>query len=69
MYSFINKKPTKEDIRDFKMAENVNENFINFVINPNLLSIEEKKRFISKYKLDNTTLLYKDSIFLAMPKP
>ena len=69
MYSFINEKPTKEDIRDFKMAENVNENFINFVINPNILSIEQKKLFISKYKLDKKTLLYTDSIFLTMPKP
>jgi len=69
MYSFINEKPTKEDMKNFKMAENVNENFINFVINPNQLSQEEKKLFISKYKLDDKTLLYKDSIFLAMPKP
>ena len=69
MYSFINKKPTQEDIRAFQMVENVNENFINFVINPNILSIEQKKLFISKYKLDKKTLLYTDSIFLTMPKP
>ena len=30
MYSFINKTPTTEDIKVFKMEENINENFINY---------------------------------------
>ena len=29
MYSFIKKLPTIEDIKTFKMEENINENFIN----------------------------------------
>ena len=67
MYSFINKTPTIDDIEIFKMQENINENFINYKINPNELSIEEKKLFIIKYKLDNKAYSYKDFIFLSMP--
>lgn len=69
MYVFIKKRPTKEDMELFNMQENVNENFINFCVNPNGLSIEEKKTFIAKYKLEAKAFSYKDSIFLAMPKP
>lgn len=67
MYSFINKTPTAEDIKIFKMQENINENFINYKINPNELSQEEKKLFITKYKLDKKAYSYKDFIFLSLP--
>ena len=67
MYSYINKTPTIEDIKIFKMHENINENFINYKINPNELSLEEKELFITKYKLDKKAYNYKDFIFLLMP--
>ena len=67
MYVFIKKQPTKEDIKLFNMQENVNDKFINFSVDPNLLSIEDKKNFITKYKLDSKAFTYKDSIFLALP--
>lgn len=66
MYSFIKERPTDEDIKIFKMHENSNENFINYKIDPNLLSLEEKNLFISKYKLDAKVSSYKDFIFLSM---
>ena len=56
MYSFINKVPTAEDIEIFNMQENINENFINYKINPNELSLEEKELFITKYNLDKKSL-------------
>ena len=67
MYSIINKTPTTEDIKIFKMQESINEKFINYKINPNELSLEEKELFITKYKLDNKASNYKDFIFLLMP--
>lgn len=67
MYSFINKVPTAEDIEIFNMQENINENFINYKINPNELSLEEKELFITKYNLDKKAYKYKDFIFLSMP--
>ena len=66
MYSLINNKPTLEDINIFKMQENINENFINYKINPNELSLEEKELFITKYKLDKKAYTYKDFIFLSI---
>ena len=67
MYSFIKEKPTKEDIKKFNMHENSNENFINYKIDPNLLSLEEKSLFINKYNLDAKASKYKDLIFLSIP--
>jgi hypothetical protein len=67
MYVFIKEQPTKEDIKIFNMKESINDNYINFGVNPNLLSIKDKTTFISKYKLDKKALSYKDLIFLAMP--
>ena len=67
MYSFINEKPTLEDINVFKMQENINENFINYKINPNELSLEEKELLITRYRLNNKAYNYKDFIFLSMP--
>ena len=67
MYLFINNKPTTEDIKMFKMQESINEKFINYKINPNELSLEEKKFFIARYKLDSKASNYKDFIFLSMP--
>lgn len=67
MYSFINKIPTIEDINIFKMEENINENFINYKINPNELSLKQKELLISKYELDKKASNYKDFIFLSMP--
>lgn len=67
MYSFINKTPTTEDMKIFKMQENINENFINYKINPNELSLEEKELLITKYRLDKKVHNYKDFIFLSMP--
>ena len=69
MYSLITNKPTLEDIKIFKMQENINENFTNYKINPNELSMDEKKLFISNYKLDSKVYNYKDFIFLSMPTP
>ena len=67
MYSFINKTPIEEDIKVFKMQKSINENFINYKIDPNELSLEEKKLFVTKYKLDNKVYSYKDFIFLSIP--
>jgi len=67
MYSLIKNKPTAKDINIFKMQENINENFINYKINPNELSMEEKKLFVNSYKLDSKVYSYKDFIFLSMP--
>jgi hypothetical protein len=67
MYSFIKNKPSLEDIKMFKMEENINENFINYKIDPNELSIEEKKLFIKNYKLDAKFFNKKDCIFLSIP--
>lgn len=67
MYSLITNKPTLEDIKVFKMKENINENFINYKIDPTQLSLEEKKLFIDNYKLDSKVYNYKDFIFLSMP--
>ena len=64
MYLFINNKPTTEDIKMFKMQESINEKFINYKINPNELSLEEKKFFIARYKLDSKASNYKDSPIL-----
>lgn len=69
MYVFIKKRPMKEDVKFFKMQESLNEKFINFRIDPNQLSMEERKTFIAKYKLEAKALSYADSIFLAMPIP
>ncbi|WP_373000386.1 hypothetical protein [Sulfurimonas sp.] len=69
MYSLITNKPSLEDIKIFKMQENINENFINYKINPNELSMDEKKLFINNYKLDIKVYSYKDFIFLSMPIP
>lgn len=69
MYVFIKKRPREEDINLFKMQESVNEKFINFRINPNQLSVKERKTFIVKYKLEGKAISSEDSIFLAMPKP
>ncbi len=66
MYIVINKRPIIEDINLFKMQENINENFINFCINPNTLSLEDKKNFIAKYKLEAKVFSYKDTIFLVL---
>ena len=67
MYSFINNLPTIKDMKFFNMQENINENFISYKINPNELSLEEKKLFITKYKLDDKAYIYKDLIFLSLP--
>ena len=67
MYSLINKTPTTEDIKIFKMQESINEKFINYKINPNELSLEEKELLITRYILDNKASNYKDFIFLLMP--
>ncbi len=67
MYSIITNKPTEKDMKIFRMQENINENFINYKIDPNELSIDEKKLFIDSYKLDAKVYNYKDFIFLSMP--
>jgi len=67
MYALISEKPTKEDIKIFKIKENSNENFISYKIDPNILSQEEKTLLIDKYKLDKKAYNYKDFIFLSIP--
>ena len=67
MYVFIKKEPTQDDMVFFKMKENINENFRNFSVNPNLLSVEEKKILVTKYNLSSKAMSYTDFIFLAMP--
>lgn len=69
MYELITKKPSLEDIKVFKMQENINENFINYKIDPTKLSLEEKKLFVDSYKLDVKVYNYKDFIFLSIPTP
>lgn len=67
MYSFITNKPTKKDIKAFKMQEHSNENFINFKVDPMQLSSIEKEIFINNYKLGEKAYNYKDFIFLSLP--
>lgn len=66
MYIFLENIPTNEDIKKFKMFQTVNENYINFKIDPNQLSTEDKQTLIKKYKLRQETLRYKEHIFLSI---
>ena len=68
MYKIISHSPTKEEIQSYRMQKNENETFINFKIDLGALCAEQKEELLTRYQLDKKVLLYKESLFLALPQ-
>jgi len=67
MYKVIDKSPSKEHIKLFKMQESANEAFANFKIELNELSRELRETLLVTYALDQKVLTYQESLFLSVP--
>ncbi len=67
MYKVIDKSPSKEHIKMFKMQASANEAFANYKIDLNELSKEQREMLLNQYELDQKVLTYQESLFLTVP--
>lgn len=67
MYIFLEKLPLTNDIKEFKMRQSINENYVNYRIDFASLPTEEKKRLIRLYKLNIDLMKFKEDVFLSLP--
>ena len=67
MYIFLEKLPLTNDIKEFKMRQSINENYVNYRIDFASLPTEEKKRLIRLYKLNIDLMNFKEDVFLSLP--
>ena len=67
MYIFLEKLPLTNDIKEFKMYQSINENYVNYRIDFDSLPTEEKKSLIRLYKLNIDLMNFKEDVFLSLP--
>ena len=67
MYIFLEKPPLTNDIKEFKMRQSINENYVNYRIDFASLPTEEKIRLIRLYKLNIDLMKFKEDVFLSLP--
>ena len=67
MYIFLEKLPLTNDIKEFKMYQSINENYVNYRIDFDSLPTEEKKSLIRLYKLNIDLMKFKEDVFLSLP--